>query len=155
MFEEIGFKNVKTYIQSGNVVFDADEPESLVLSQSIKKYIKSEFGHDVPVIIRTPKQLKNLIENNPFDGEDEDPFKLYVLFFLESPSKEKQQELKNLSSNIEKFEFIDGDLFSLINKKTDQKINFSNSFIEKIIGIPGTNRNWKTVNKMLEMGSSK
>jgi hypothetical protein len=48
---------------------------------------------------------------------------------------------------------VDGDLLSLVNKKTDQKVNFSNSFVEKIIGIPGTGRNWRTANKMVEKTS--
>ena len=69
--------------------------------------------------------------------------------------KIKMQDLREMFENMgfEKFDFVDGDLFSLVNKKTHQKVNFSNVFVEKIIGIPGTNRNWKTVNKMLEMAS--
>lgn len=153
MLENMGFRNVQTYIQSGNIVFDADESDPTVLSQTIEKQINSKFGHDVPVMIRTPEELKNLIEKNPFEGDDEDPFKVYVLFFLKPPSKEKQQKLKDLSSDIERFEFVDGDLFSLVNKKTEKKVNFSNGFVEKVIGIPGTNRNWRTVNKMLDMAS--
>lgn len=151
MFENLGFKNVQTYIQSGNVVFDSDESDPEFLSQSIEKQIDSQFGHDVPVMIRTPEDVEKLITANPFDGENEDPFRLYVTFFLESPSPEKQQELRDLSSDIEKFDFVDGDLFSLIDKKTNQKVNFSNGYVEKIIGIPGTGRNWRTVNKMVEM----
>lgn len=154
MFENMGFENVQTYIQSGNVLFDSGESDPKVLSQSIEKKIESKFGHDVPVMIRTPNDLKKLINENPFDGENEDPFKLYITFFLEEPSSDKQKELKNLSSDIEKFDFIDGDLFSLIDKKTDQKVNFSNGYVEKIIGIPGTGRNWRTVNKMVEMASN-
>lgn len=153
MFESMGCENVQTYIQSGNVVFDSDESDSTLLSQSIEKEIESEFGHDVPVMIRTPNDLKKLISENPFDSKNKDPFKLYVFFFLQAPPLEKQQKLKELSSDIEKFDFVDGDLFSLIDKSTDQKVNFSNSFVEKLFGIPGTNRNWKTVNKMLEMAS--
>jgi uncharacterized protein (DUF1697 family) len=151
MFEEMGFENVQTYIQSGNVVFDSDKSDTMILSKSIEKKIESEFGHDVPVMIRTSKVLEKLINENPFDGKNEDPFRLYVTFFLEPPSPQKQKELIDLSSNIEKFDFVDGDLFSLIDKKTDQKVNFSNGYVEKIIGIPGTGRNWRTVNKMVEM----
>lgn len=153
MFEDMGFENVQTYIQSGNVLFDSNESDPSVLSQSIEQKIESEFGHDVPLMIRTPKALEKLISENPFKGKNEDPFKLYVTFFLEPPLLEKQQVLKNLSGQIEQFDFVDGDLFSLIDKKTDQKVNFSNGFVEKIIGIPGTGRNWRTVNKMVEMAS--
>lgn len=153
MFEKLGFKNVQTYIQSGNVIFDSDEEDSDKLSQSIEEKIKSDFGHDVPVMIRTRDKLKNLINDNPFEGQDEDPFMLYVTFFLETPPQEKQQEMTSLSSEIERFEFLNGELFSLIDKKTDQKTNFSNGYVEKIIGIPGTGRNWRSVNKIFEMAS--
>lgn len=154
MFKKMGFKNVQTYIQSGNVIFDSDSNDSQTLSQSIKEQIHSDFGHDVPVMIRTSEDLKHLINNNPFDGQNEDPFRLYVTFFLETPPKEKQQELTSMSSDIEQFEFLNGELFSLIDKETDQKTNFSNNYVEKIIGIPGTGRNWRSVNKIFEMASS-
>lgn len=153
MFEAMGFGNVRTYIQSGNVIFDSDESDPKLLSQSIEKKIHSKFGHEVPVMIRTRDQLKNIIDQNPFKGQDDDPFMLYVTFFLETPSKEKQQELKALSSDIEKFDFVNGELFSLIDKETDQKPNFSNNFVEKLIGIPGTGRNWRSVNKIYELAS--
>ncbi len=149
----MGFQNVRTYIQSGNVVFDSDKSDPTLLSQSIQEKIESEFGHEVPVMIRTREQLITLIKNNPFDGKNEDPFRLYITFFLEPPSPEKQKKLVDQSNDIEMFEFVNGDLFSLIDKITDQKVNFSNGFVEKIIGIPGTGRNWKTVNKMIELAA--
>ncbi|NBC04300.1 MAG: DUF1697 domain-containing protein [Bacteroidetes bacterium] len=70
------------------------------MSQSIKQQIDSEFGHDVPVMIRTTGELKKLIEKNPFEGEIKDPFRLYVTFFLETPPEEKQEELKSQSNDI-------------------------------------------------------
>lgn len=151
MFETMGFKKVKTYIQSGNVVFNSDKNDPYAMSRSIREQIKSDFGHDVPVMIRTKRELKNLIDHNPFDGQNEEPFRLYVTFFLENPRPEKQEELIAQSSNIEKFEFLDGHLFSLINKKTDQKVNYSNNYVERLIGIPATGRNWKSVNKIYEI----
>lgn len=154
MFETMGFDHVQTYIQSGNVIFDSDENDPKKLSQSIEEQIKSDFDHEVPVMIRTHGQFKNIIDQNPFDGQSDDCFKLYITFFLETPSNEKQQELKDLSNDIEIFDFVNGELFSLIDKKTDQKVNFSNNFVEKIAGIPGTVRNWKSVNKIFEMANN-
>lgn len=153
MLKKMGFTNIQTYIQSGNVIFDSEETDARNLSKSIEEQILSDFGHDVPVMIRTREQLKNLIDKNPFDGQDEDPFMLYVTFFLKPPSENKQKELAALSRDIEKFEFLNDELFSLIDKKTDQKVNFSNAFVEKTIGIPGTGRNWRSVNRIYEMAS--
>lgn len=154
MFEKMGFENVQTYLQSGNIIFESNVEVITKLSQTIEEQIKTDFGYEVPVMIRTREDLKHLINYNPFEGQIEDPFRLYVTFFLETPPKEKQQELKNLSTDIEKFEFLNGELFSLINKKTDQKPNFSNNYVEKIIGIPRTGRNWRSVNKIFDMTST-
>ena len=153
MFESMDFENVQTYIQSGNVIFDSNVKNKKSLSQSIEKKIEQQFGHEVPVIIRTRDELKLLITQNPFYGENEEPFRLYLTFFLDTPSEEKQGELQKLNSSLEKFSFVNGDLFSLIDKKTDQKIRFSNSYIEKTIGVPCTSRNWRSVNKIFEMAS--
>lgn len=66
---------------------------------------------------------------------------LCFTFFLETPSGEFQKELTAVSSDIERFKFLNGEFFNLIDKETDQKTNLSSNYIEKIIGIPRTGRN--------------
>ena len=66
MFRSMGFKNVATYIQSGNVVFDAPQGQPDELSRSIQQQIEETFGHDVPVIIRSPADLKAIMKTFPF-----------------------------------------------------------------------------------------
>lgn len=151
MFNSMGFKNVKTYIQSGNVIFSTSETDMEKLAGFIETEIESRFGHDVPVMIRTQRQFEKLILRNPFEGREKDPFRLYVTFFRETPPDEKQNELMDLSSDTEIFEFTDGELFSLINKKSGKKEMFSNNFVEKVCGISGTSRNWNSVNKILDL----
>jgi uncharacterized protein (DUF1697 family) len=64
---------------------------------------------------------------------------------------EKKKELEEMSSETEKYKFLSGDLFSLIDKKTDQKVFFSNNFVEKISGTPGTTRNRNSLVKILQL----
>jgi uncharacterized protein (DUF1697 family) len=151
MFTSLGYENIKTYIQSGNVIFSSPERDVKKLAESVETEIETGFGHDVPVMIRTQKQFEKLINRNPFEGRDKDPFRLYVTFFKETPPDTKQNELKNLSSDTEIFDFVEGELFSLINKKTGKKEMFSNNFVEKVCGTPGTSRNWNSVNKILDL----
>ncbi|MEM9885544.1 MAG: DUF1697 domain-containing protein [Bacteroidota bacterium] len=67
LFEQMNFTSVSTYIQSGNVFFDVQEViEPAILAQKIENAITEKFGYDVPVIIRTPKEIATAIQHNPF-----------------------------------------------------------------------------------------
>jgi len=155
MFSSMGFENVITYIQSGNVIFDAADTDLDTLAQSIEQQIKSTFGYDVSVIIRSIHQLEELIRLNPFKDKDRNPFKLYITFFRQPPSDAKQQLLTDQSNETEIFRFVNENLFSLINKETGQKIRFSNNYVEKIIGIPGTTRNRNSLEKIFEIAANR
>lgn len=155
MLTSTGLKNVRTYIQSGNVIFQSDEIDPNVLSNSIKEQVKNIFSHDVTVIIRTPDQLASLIAINPFEARNQDPYMLYVTFFQQEISNKKQKEIESLSNDIESYQFDYGDLFSLIDKQTDKKGLFSNNYIEKMSGVASTTRNWKTVNRIFELSKEK
>lgn len=151
MFESMGFEEVKTYIQSGNVVFKSTLNDTEKLADSIEKEIEKVFGHDVTVMIRTPDDFEALLKKNPFDGMDEDPYRLYITFFRKRISAEIQLKLTEKSNEFEKFEFMNGELFSLINKKSGQKVMFSNQFVEKSTGFPATIRNRNSVTKILAL----
>ena len=74
-----GFENVQTYIQSGNVIFQSDIASKTRLSDEISRLIKKDFGHEVPVVIRTPREISHLLNRFPFgDGRDT------LVFFPES-----------------------------------------------------------------------
>lgn len=153
MFAGLGFESVSTYIQSGNVIFDADEKaEPSFLSTKIKVRIEETFGYDVPVIIRAPSDLENALSSFPFT--EKAGWKGYISFLAHKPLEEQAAELESLSSNVEQFEIRASELFTLVDKKTDEKPQFSNSFVEKKLGVPATTRNLRTVNKILELASS-
>ncbi len=66
LFELLNYKNVTTYIQSGNVMFDSSEEKPENIAEKIQKKIKKEFSFEVPVIIRTKQDLSYIINTNPF-----------------------------------------------------------------------------------------
>ncbi|WP_260412156.1 DUF1697 domain-containing protein [Alkalihalobacillus sp. TS-13] len=92
IFASLGFRNVKTYIQSGNVMFEADETEGL--GGQIERRLKEELGFEVPVLIKTQEEWEKAIEQNPYDVEalDENE-KLHVSFLAKEPTPEVVEEL--------------------------------------------------------------
>jgi len=151
LFEKLGFSKVETYIQSGNVIFDADEKETSGLERKIQEIITETFGFDVPVIVRTTDEIAESIANNPFWKEkDADIDRLHLTFLKEVPTPEKLEKIKTIIFPPDKFEIIGKDVFVFCSAGySDSKL--TNSFFESKLGIQTTTRNWKTVMKLHEM----
>lgn len=152
MFREMGHDRVSTYIQSGNVVFSASVSEPSKLDSAIRRQIKKTFGHEVPVMIRTPEEIAAGLARFPF--KEKEGWKGYISFLGGEPIGTTIKELESLSSEIEKFKAGEQILYSLVNKQTDKKTRFSNSFVEKNLGLSSTTRNLRTVRKILELAGS-
>ena len=153
IFESGGFKNVATYIQSGNVLFDSPVTDSGKLRSKIEGILKQSLGYDVPVLIRTSDEMKKIVAKNPFaGGHEEGKTKFYVTFLEAAPSKE--QKAKILEFQIDGFTIVmhGTEMYSLLDVKfSGNDTPFSNSAVEKILARPSTTRNWATVNKLLAM----
>ena len=94
MFEALGFKEVRTYIQSGNVVFRATMGNPEDLSRKIEQRVLKEFGFPASVITRTPEELQKAIQSNPFIKESGlAPAKVYVAFLTEAPKADAVKKL--------------------------------------------------------------
>ena len=83
LYEALGFSNVTTYVQSGNVVFDADSDDVAALIARIEAAIAERFGFDVTVLLRTADDLRDILDGNPFPGVA--AAKLHVLFLTAAP----------------------------------------------------------------------
>lgn len=149
MFNDLGFKNVTTYIQSGNVIFDAAESERNALSHVVRQKIEDTFGHEVPVIIRRPAEMERTLKEFPF--QEKEGWKGYISFLSDKPVPERAKELEVMSSDIETFDIKNLAVYALVDKNTKNKPLFSNNFIEKELGIQATSRNLRTVRKILEL----
>lgn len=147
--EKIEFENVTTYIQSGNVIFESEKPNH-ELENILEKAIVEKFGFDVPVIIRTKRELETSIKNNPFFYEGSDIGQLHLTFLKETPSQEQQQELATYNYVPDKFKQTDKEVFVFCEGKY-HKSKLSNNFFEKKLKVGATTRNWKTVLKLWEL----
>lgn len=146
------FKNVKTYIQSGNVIFDSSEKAKDKVAKAIEVLIEQHYGFDVSVFIINKKDLEEAVNSNPFvEGrvEEEAGFKkIYVTFLSEKPTEENFEKLKQAPIGNDLIEIVDNILyFQLESKASDSKL--SNSLIESKLKVRATTRNWNTTIKLL------
>ena len=156
LYVSLDFKDVKTYIQSGNVVFKSQYLDLSYLRELIENKIGKVFGFDVKVLIRTNNDLKKVIEENPFKKED---FKhLYITFLSDVPSKNL---IKNLNRNLEINMKNKSDKFYISKKKIYLflpegygRTKLNNNFFEKKLGIFATTRNLRSVNKLFDIAGS-
>lgn len=152
MFQTLGFANVRTYIQSGNVVFESDEGSVSLLSGVIERQIHEVFGFEVSVIIRTLAEMENVIANDPFQLSEPEEFKRwYVTFLPAEPSAEALDKLRTYENGPDKVRFVGREMYILYEVSVSQSPLFKVPF-DKILGMPITARNWNTVNKLVAIG---
>ena len=149
IFETLGFTNVRTYIQSGNVVFESNSAEDL--GSKISAKIQEQFGFEVSVICRTAEEMEQVIKRNPYSemvGFEAE--KLYVTFLQETPSAEKLEALKAFTFEPEMYTVSGKEIYVYcFNGYGNTKLE--NSFFEKKLKVAASTRNWRTVNKLVEM----
>ena len=152
LYRKLGFSDAETYIQSGNVVFNIPENQSLqLLSARIEEAILKKFNYNIPVMIRTLDELKETISVDLFKEEagfNED--KLSVIFLNEFPLPAQIEKVKNIDYPPDKFKIIGKEIF-IYCPNGFGKTKLYTSFFEKKMKVTGTARNWKTINKIFEL----
>ena len=151
--EGLGFRNVGTYIQSGNIVFQTAPENSATLSKRIGKTIFQSFGFDTPVLVRTSKEIGNVIASNPFLKEKGiDSSKLHVTFLSEAAQRGSEKKLETLAMSPDRIYATPREIY-LYCPGGYGRTKLSNSAIEKALLVKATTRNWKTTNILFEMVS--
>ena len=153
-FEALGFEQVKTYIQSGNAVFEARAGDLDGFQGKIEKRLRDHLGVDVKVMLRTSREIENLVNLDPFEKAGRDPnVKKYVAFLYGKPGSRPELPLISAKEGIEVFLVKDLEAFSL-SREVKGRYGFPNNFIEKELSVPATTRNWNTVCKVAALASS-
>lgn len=152
MLEGLRFKDVVTYIQSGNVAFKADQKLSNeFLASKIETAIAKQFGFNVPVIVRSKKEIENVIKVNPFlKNKKNAPEKLHVTFLSAAPFKTELESILKFDFAPDEFVILDKEVFLHIPESYGET-KLSNKFFESKLKVTATTRNWNTVNKLVEM----
>lgn len=153
LYSRIRLLNTYTYIQSGNVIFNTENNEDCkVLATQIENAILDSFGFEVPVVVRTFREIEQAIANNPFT-KGNNIENLHLTFLNDYPESEKLAAIENSDFFPDLFNVVDKDVFIACNGKySDSKL--SNTFFENKLKIPATTRNWKTVMQLYEMAKA-
>lgn len=146
LYEGLGFKNVQTYIQSGNVVFEHREATATDLQQIIFDAIQNHYGFEVPNIILSLQVVETALKKNPFKDID----KMYFTFLAETPTKENIEKLYTYSFDEEYYELIDKVVY-FHSPNGAGRAKMSNNFFENKLKVMATSRNLNTTRKLLEM----
>jgi len=142
-FEDLGHANVATYIQSGNVVFDSSQP-AMATRVALEERLASDFGFDITVLLRTPKQLARVAAANPYGPN------AYVTFLEDKARAQLVRALDPEPFSPEAFT-IDGTEVYLHLPNGAGRTKLNNTFFEQKLATRATTRNWNTVNTLLEM----
>ncbi|WP_400076462.1 DUF1697 domain-containing protein [Winogradskyella sp. R77965] len=143
-----GLENVKTYIQSGNVIFQSSDNDFKTLESKIKISILEYFGFDVSVLIRTREQLNAIFDNCPFPEEKK--LSSYFAVLTEIPHKDLVKEAYEKTYDNEEYEILNDCLyFYCANGYGNAKFNLN--FFEKKLKVNATSRNYKTMVKLLSL----
>ncbi len=149
--EAIGFQNVQTYIQSGNVFVDTKEENAAAVGFKIKQEIFKAFGYEVPVVVIGKSDLEACFKNNPFLKElNLDIKKIYVAFVSTTLRSDSINDLK--MSQVKPDEaLIDVSRIYIKYAVGAGKTRFDQKYIEKKLNVTATIRNWNTVTQLLKL----
>ena len=152
LFEDLGFTEVATYIQSGNVLFNSDNLKTPgELASEIEQAIVSGYDFDVPAIIRTPNEINKLITHNPFAEESGIEVEKHHLTLLkDAPKAEELEKIKQYDFTPDKFIIKGKDVFvHHQGRYSDTKLG--NTFFEKKLKVVATTRSLKTILKLVAL----
>ena len=146
LFEALRFRNVETFIASGNVLFYARSDDAAALEERIERHLQTELGYAVGTFLRTPAQLAAAAAYQPF-ADLEPSHSLYVGFLKSAPSDERRDALLALRTDVDDLHVHDRELYWRLRvmKLTESKV--SGAKLERAIG-PTTLRNVTTVKKL-------
>ena len=148
LFESFGFYNVKTYLQTGNILFDSDKTDTVRILKIIDDGIFKELGYRVTVILRTKQNLLDIADSKPFMNYEGD-VKYYLTFLAETPKQPPTLPIR--MNDIENKVFkIDKNNVYTVGFNVKGRYGFPNVFIEKEFDVPATTRNWNTILRILK-----
>lgn len=146
---ELGYDDVQTLLQSGNVVFST-KVKADVAEKQIAEAIATHFGFDVSVLVRTAPELAKVVEENPFAGADADGKRFHVLFLSAKPAPATLHDVDPDAFAPEQLAVTDRELYVWC-KNGVRESKLLKALTDKRLKVAITARNWNTVTKLLEM----
>ena len=149
MLERIGCSSVRTYIQSGNVVFEEDATPAQELSRRISEAVSSCKGFEPKVMLLTASALKRILRENPYKEAEAEPKTLHVSFLSDDPKSARLNEMNQLKSDSEEFSLTPRAFYLYAPDGIGRSKLAAKA--EKLLGVAATSRNWRTADKLLAL----
>jgi uncharacterized protein (DUF1697 family) len=153
-FAALGFDDVNTHVQSGNVVFKAPSQACENLAKRIQEKVFRQFGISVSVLVKTPQEPNAVMKNNLFLKETGiDTSHLHLTFRSRPPERNELKMLDAIAATPDQFRYS-GEAICLYCPNGYGETKLSKNALEKMLEVAATTRNWKTVNQLYEMSLS-
>jgi len=149
ILEGLGCQNVKTYIQSGNVVLQHEDKDIARLASKISAEVKKSRGFEPYVMLLDSKDLEKAMKGNPFPEAEYEPNTLHLGFLASKPTNPDLKKFESIKADSERF-LLKDTIFYLHAPDGVGRSKLAASS-EKLLGVPMTDRNWRTVCKINEM----
>jgi uncharacterized protein (DUF1697 family) len=150
LFEDAGFKNVETFIASGNVIFDAGSKKPEAIARAIEKQLHDALGHEVHAFVRTCAELKGIEAHKPFAAKAIESSLAFNVAFLAAPLDAKARKaLMALATQLDDFHVNGREIYWLSRARQSESV-ISNAVFEKTLGCRSTVRGINTIRKMAE-----
>lgn len=155
LFEQLGHRAVRSYVQSGNVVFTAADPKATPaqLGQQVEQAIEEEFGFPVAVTIRTRDELAAVIAADPFAGVADHPSRYHVVFLADEGDPRRLAEVDAAAFEPERFALHGRELY-LWTPEGIGRSKLAQALSERRLGAAATARNWRTVTTLLALADA-
>jgi len=153
VFAGLGYREVQTYIQSGNVVFEEGSGNEDRVLGAIRPALSARFGWDIQVVLRTGPELDAVLAGNPFRDRQDDPTKLLVTFLSAEPAPDRAARLRQPPPGETGELTLVGREVYIHAPDGYGKSKLSNAYLAKALGLVATTRNWKSVAKLHELVS--
>ncbi len=155
LFEDLGYENVTTYVQSGNVVFSSSQTNLKKIESKIYDKINETFEFDVPNIVLTIDTLQQIIDENPFlKDETKNTEFLYYTFLSSEPENTEMDQFEKLKGEDEEL-YLTNRVVYLYCPNGYSKTKLTNNAIEKLLNVVTTTRNNNTTTALLKMATLK
>ncbi|MDT0558538.1 DUF1697 domain-containing protein [Ichthyenterobacterium sp. W332] len=150
ILSQAGFVSVKTYIQSGNVILQSSFSEPVKIKNSIQKLIKDHLGFDVPVLVKSRKELQRIFDDCPFP--DTKKQQAYFVLLRDTPKQELVTKASEKTYQNDEYVILNDCIYLFASKGFGQS-KFNMNFFERNLETSATARNYKTMLKLLSLSS--
>jgi uncharacterized protein (DUF1697 family) len=150
IFEALGFQNVVSYINSGNLAFDTRKASDTALAAKIEKAVEKHVGKPVKVMVRQQSDMVEILANNPYDGQYKSHKEMHVLFLNAELPEEKADQLRAAAPEKEHFTVSGREIYCHLPMGVADSF-MGRGLFERKLKVDVTARNWRTVEKLAEL----